>query len=91
MIAINAMISFDLATIASLRKGCITQMNVFGVGLEETKARGNYSRASVMVQTVYNQNDTGRGPLAASSSGVGRRVGVEDARKQMEAAYEARG
>jgi hypothetical protein len=73
----------------SLRKGCITQLNAFGVGLEEANARGNYARASVMVQTVYNQNDTGRGPSAASGSGVGRRMGVEDAQKQRGAAYEA--
>ena len=73
----------------SLRKGCITQLNAFGVELEEANARGNYARTSVMVQTVYNQNDTGRGPSAASGSGVGRRMGVEDAQKQMGAAYEA--
>jgi hypothetical protein len=68
-------------------------MNAFGVGLNETNARGNYSRASVitMVQTVYNQNDTGRGPSASSGSGVGRRIGVEDARKKIGAAYELRG
>jgi hypothetical protein len=75
----------------SLRKGCVTQMNAFGVGIEETNARGNYARESIMVNTVYNQNDTGRGPSAASGSGIGRKFGVEDARRQEGVAYEARG
>ena len=73
----------------SLRKGCATQLNAYGVAREEANARGNYAKDSILVQTVYNGNDTGRGPLAASNSGIGRRVGVKDVSRQFGAAYEA--
>jgi hypothetical protein len=79
----------DEFSIHSLRKGCITQLNADGIGREEANARGNYAKDSTLVQTIYNGNDTGRGPLASSSSGIGRRVGVKDVRRQMGAAYEA--
>jgi hypothetical protein len=75
----------------SLRKGCVTQLNAHGIAREEANARGNYSKSSVMVQTVYNLNDTGRGPLASSSSGIRRRVGVKDVRRQMGVEYGERG
>jgi hypothetical protein len=73
----------------SLRKGCVTQLKAYGVEREEANARGNYAKDSIMVQTVYNCNDTGRGPLAASGSSIGRRVGVKDVSRQFGAAYEA--
>jgi hypothetical protein len=75
----------------SLRKGCVTQLNAHRIAREEANARGDYSKSSVMVQTVHNLNDTGRGPLASSSSGIGRRVGVKDVRRQMGVEYEERG
>ena len=58
----------------SLRKGAVTQMNAYGCTREETKARGNYSKESILVDTVYNHNNTGRGPTAASSSALGRDI-----------------
>jgi hypothetical protein len=75
-------------SIHSLRKGCVRQMNADGIEKEETNARGNYAKESIMVQTVYNSNDTGRGPLSSSTTGIGRRVGVKDVSRQMGAAYE---
>jgi hypothetical protein len=73
----------------SLRKGFVTQLKAYGVEREEAKARGNYAKDSIMVQTVYNCNDTGRGPFAASNSDIVRRVGVKDVSRQFGAAYEA--
>ena len=72
----------------SLRSGSVTQMNAHGLGWEEANARGNYAKKSIMVQTVYNSNDTGRGPLASSNSGIGRRVGAKNIQRQMGVAYE---
>jgi hypothetical protein len=74
-------------SIHSLRKGAVTQLNAHGIQREEANARGNYAKSSVMVETVYNQNDTGRGPLASSSTDIGRRVGVADIRRQMHVSY----
>ena len=70
----------------SLRKGAVTQMNAYGCSREETKARGNYSKNSIMIDTVYNLNNTGRGPLAASSSEQGREVTREDVLRQAKSA-----
>jgi hypothetical protein len=72
----------------SLRRGSVTQMNAHGIGREEANARNNYAKKSIMVQAVYNSNDTGRGPLASSNSGIGRRVGAKDIQRQMGVAYE---
>ncbi len=74
----------------SLRSGSVTQMNARGIGREEANDRGNYAKKSIMVQTVYNSNDTGRGPLASSNSDIGRMVGAKDIQRQMGVAYEAR-
>ena len=70
----------------SLRKGAVTQMNAYGCTREETKARGNYSKESILVDTVYNHNNTGRGPTAASSSALGRDITREDVYKQSKSA-----
>ena len=70
----------------SLRKGAVTQMNAYGCSREETKARGNYSKESILVDTVYNHNNTGRGPTAASSSANGRDITREDVYKQSKSA-----
>ena len=67
----------------SIRKGAVTQMNAFGCAIEETNSRGNYSKSSKMVQTVYNHDSTGRGPLAASSSSVGRDITRDDIAKHL--------
>jgi hypothetical protein len=73
----------------SLRSGCATQLNAHGIGQEEANARGNWAQGSTMVQTVYNGNDTGRGALSSSSSGIGRRVGVKDVSRLGRVAYDA--
>ena len=72
----------------SLRHGMVTQMHAFGMSREETNARGNYARDSTLTQTTYNGDDTGRGPLAASAAGLGRRVGVKDIERQMSVPYD---
>ena len=72
----------------SRRSGSVTQMKAQGIGRGEDNARGNYAKKSIMVQTVYNSNDTGRGPLATSNSGIGRRVGAKNIQRQMGVAYE---
>jgi hypothetical protein len=71
----------------SVRKAAITQLKAHGIVREEANARGNYSRDSVMVNTVYNSNEGGRGPLASSSSGLGRRIEEEDIRRVLGAKY----
>jgi hypothetical protein len=73
----------------SLRKGCATQLQAHGIQLEEANARGNWAQGSTLVQTVYNANDTGRGALSSSTTGLGRRVGVKDVSRQGIVAYEA--
>lgn len=73
----------------SLRHGMVTQMHAFGMTIQETNARGNYARESTLTQTTYNGDDTGRGPLAASTSGTGRRVGVKDIERQMSVPYQS--
>ena len=52
----------------SLRKGAVTHMKALGISREETLARGNYSRASVMIDTTYNYNSSGTGPLGAMNN-----------------------
>jgi hypothetical protein len=78
----------DEFSLHSLRKGCVTQLNAHGIGLEEANARGNYARDSIMVRTVYNGNDTGRGALSSSSSGIGRIVGAKDVSRLGRIAYD---
>ena len=70
----------------SLRKGTVTQMNASGCRREETNARGNYSRESVLVNIVYNHNNTGRGPTGASSSSEGRDITIDDVRRHSKTA-----
>ena len=70
----------------SLRKGAVTQMKASGCSREETKARGNYSKDSIMIDSVYNHDNTGRGPLAASSSGIGREVTKVDVMRHSKSA-----
>ena len=68
----------------SLRKGAVTQMNASGCSREETNSRGLYSRESVLVNTVYNHNNTGRGPTGASSAPGGRDITIEDVRRKFQ-------
>jgi len=70
----------------SLRKGAVTQMNASGCSREETNSRGLYSRESVLVNTVYNHNNTGRGPTGASSAPGGRDITLEDVRRNSKTA-----
>jgi hypothetical protein len=46
------------------------------------------SSGGSMVQTVYNSNDTGRGALSLSSSGVGRMLGVKGISRLSRGTYE---
>jgi hypothetical protein len=65
----------------SLKKGAVSQMNASGCLRAETNSRGNYSKESILVNTVYNHNNTGRGPTGASSSSEGRDITLEDVRR----------
>jgi hypothetical protein len=70
----------------SLRKGAVTQMKRSGCRREETNSRGNYSKASVLVDTVYNHDNTGRGPTGASSSAGSKDITVADVRRHSKTA-----
>ncbi len=70
----------------SLRKGAVTQMKRSGCRREETNSRGNYSKDSVLVDTVYNHDNTGRGPTGASSSSGSQDVTVADVRRHSKTA-----
>jgi hypothetical protein len=70
----------------SLRKGAVSQMKASGCPREETNARGHYSRESILVNTVYNHDNTGRGPTGASSSSGGRDLTLEDVRRHSKTA-----
>jgi hypothetical protein len=70
----------------SLRKGAITQMNASGCTREEANSRGHYSKESVLVNTVYNHNNTGRGPTGASSTSGSRDITLDDVRRHSKTA-----
>jgi hypothetical protein len=70
----------------SLRKGAVSQMKASGCPREETNARGHYSCESILVNTVYNHDNTGRGPTGASSSSGGRDLTLEDVRRHSKTA-----
>lgn len=70
----------------SLRKGAETQMRRSGCRREETNSRGNCSKDSVLVDTVYNHDNTGRGPTGASSSSGSQDVTVADVRRHSKTA-----
>lgn len=67
----------------SLRKAAVTQMKALGVSRDETLSRGNYSKDSVMIDTAYDYDSSGRGPLAAMSGKRDRLPGKEEAIKRM--------
>jgi hypothetical protein len=72
----------------SLRKGAVTHMKALGVSREETLARGNYSKASVMVDTTYNYNSSGTGPLGAMNSNRAKVPGREDIARKVSIPYQ---
>ncbi len=72
----------------SLRKGAVTLMKALGVAREETLARGNYSRASVMIDTTYNYNSAGTGPLGAMGRGRTNVPGREDIARKVSIPYQ---
>jgi hypothetical protein len=67
-----------LLSFHSLRKGAVTHMKALGVSREETLARGNYSKAFVMIDTTYNYNSSSTGPLGAMNSNRANVPGRED-------------
>jgi hypothetical protein len=70
----------------SLRKGAVTQMRRSGCRREETNSRGNYAKDSVLVDTVYNHDNTGRGPTGASSAAGSQDLTVADVRRHSKTA-----
>jgi hypothetical protein len=71
----------------SLRKGAVTHMKALGVSREETLARGNYSANSAMIDTVYNYNSAGTGPLGAMANKKGREPSREDVSRTIRLNY----
>jgi hypothetical protein len=72
----------------SLRKGAVTLMKALGVSREETLARGNYSRASVMIDTTYNYDSSGTRPLGAMAGGREKAPNKEDITRKMAVPYQ---
>jgi hypothetical protein len=72
----------------SLRKGSVTHMKALGVSREETLARGNYSKASVMIDTTYNYNSAGVGPLGAMNSNRDKVPCRDDVARKVSIPYE---
>ena len=72
----------------SLRKGAVTLMKALGVSREETLARGNDSRGSVMIDTTYNYDSSGTGPLGAMGGGRGKAPSREDITRKMAVPYQ---
>jgi hypothetical protein len=72
----------------SLRKGAVTHMKALGVSREETLARGNYSQGSTMIDTVYNYNSSGTGPLGAMNNNRGRAPSRDDVARKVAVPYE---
>jgi hypothetical protein len=73
----------------SLRKAAITQVKALGMTREETLDRGNYASESTMIDTIYNHDSSGRGPLAANSGKRGSLPGKEEVAKRMPLAFDA--
>jgi hypothetical protein len=71
-------LSPDLFSFHSLRKGAVTQMKALGVSRDEILARGNYAPLSGMIDSVYNYNSTGTGPLGSLGNHSGRQINRED-------------
>mgnify|MGYP000066845206 CR=1 FL=1 len=63
-------------------------MKALGVSREETLARGNYSKASVMIDTTYNYNSSGTGPLGAMNSNRAKVPGREDIARKVAIPYQ---
>ena len=78
----------DSYSFHSLRKGGVTQMKALAVGREEILSRGNYSASSTMIDTVYNYDSSGMGPLAATGKGTGCLPGKEEARRRIPVPYD---
>jgi DNA-binding transcriptional regulator YdaS (Cro superfamily) len=71
----------------SLRKGTVTHMKAMRMSREETQARGNYSKGSKMIDTVYNYDSSGVGPLAAMARKGGKEPMREDIQRALPIAY----
>ena len=63
-------------------------MKALGVSREETLARGNYSKASVMIDTTYNYNSAGVGPLGAMNSNRDKVPCRDDVARKVSIPYE---
>jgi hypothetical protein len=66
-------------------------MKALGASREETLARGNYSKASVMIDTTYNYNSSGTGPLGAMNSNQANVPGREDIARKVAIPYQSEG
>jgi hypothetical protein len=78
----------DRFSFHSLRKGGLTHMSAKGVPKEQALDRGNYSENSQIMNTTYDYNASGLGPLASNSIEGGSRPGLEEVRRWMPAAHE---
>jgi hypothetical protein len=77
-----------LFSFQSLSKVAVTHMKALRVSREEILARGNYSKASVMIDTTYNYNSSGTGPLGVMNSNRANVPGREDITRRVAIPYQ---
>jgi hypothetical protein len=65
----------------------VTHMKAMRMSRDETLARGNYSNGSKMIDTVYDYDSSGIGPLAAMSRKSGKEPTREDILRAIPIAY----
>lgn len=78
----------NLFSFHSLRKGGLTHMSAKGVPKDQALDRGNYAAGSVIMNTTYDYNASGLGPLAANSLSGGRGPGLDEVRRWIPARHE---
>jgi hypothetical protein len=79
----------DRFSFHSLRKGGPTHMGAKGVPKDQALDRSNHSATSQTMNTTYNYNASGLGPLAFNSLAGGSRSGLEELRRWLPARQES--
>jgi hypothetical protein len=79
----------DRFSFHSLRKGGLTHMGAKGVPKDQALDRSNYSATSRIMNTTYDYNASGLGPLASNSLAGGSRSGLEELRRWLPARHES--
>jgi hypothetical protein len=84
---LRAKLDAALFSFHSLRKGGLTHMSAKGVPREQALDRGNYSSGSQVMNSTYDYNAAGLGPLASNSLSGGTRPGLEEVRRWVPARH----